>query len=185
MEGSAGFRRPVGFDAFTASEILAEIDLILSDLERLVAERPGEDAGLMLAANTIASLRDLSRSTDSDAVGLGHLAGLITSGWLLVLAGADDRPDSFLRGVARSRMAVADSGRATRLGRELHEFIDAIAGGELEDEQFLRRLTAARPPPLRVLDASAGSPDEQQRSDEQQIQGGEHRDGDQDCGQRQ
>ena len=147
-DGLAGrLRWPARGDAVSAAEILAEIDSILCDLEQLAAERPDPDFRLTLAANVIASLHDLGRASDRPAVGVGELAGLITSGWLLVLAGAEDRDEAFLSGVARARAAVSDTERSTRLGRELHELVDAVAGGELAEDQFLRRLNAARPPP--------------------------------------
>ena len=144
---AGGLRWPSPSEAFGAADILAEIDSILSDLEKLAAERPDPDFRLALAANVIASLHDLGRPADRPTVGVGELAGLITSGWLLVLAGAGDPGRNFISGVARARAAVADTEGRTQLGRELRELVQAAAGGQLTEEQFLSRLNAASPPP--------------------------------------
>ncbi len=142
--GNFGHRRPYRDHPFTSSEVLKEVRLIVRDMVRLREDWPDGNGRLLLLANLIVMIRDHDRGPAEGPIDqLGHSSGFFVS-WLIERAGGNGGPTPFPEAFEQVRAAVADSERTTELGRELREFIDGTVSGEIDDDEWYRRIKSAR-----------------------------------------
>lgn len=89
-------------------------------------------------------IRDQARgSAEGTIVRLGHAAGFFVM-WLLQKAGGNGGGTPFPEAFVQVRAAVEDSQARTQLGAELREFLEGCVSGEIDDDEWTRRLRASR-----------------------------------------
>jgi hypothetical protein len=119
---------------YSPEEVMKEVQRVISDVRRFLAERPESGEKAFVVAKLAASLRDRHRPAASrDA--LGSLATLFAS-W--VIKRADREPYS--GAVEAALLAARGDAHESELAAELTEFVRGYLAGAISGEEFDRRI---------------------------------------------